>query len=139
MNKFQTLLVTAVITVISAGSCVYADSFTPLDFSGATYNSETTNTNTIAAAQPAETTPVSPVVSDNVGNKNMQSAISQLDNAQVEVRNDLMKYKTKYAEVDAKYNAIKQERSELAREVRIREKKIRQLDNAKEKIRRNME
>ena len=68
----------------------------------------------------------------------MQSAISELDNAQVEVRNELLNYKTKYSEVDAQYNALKTERSNLAKQVKATEKRIKQLDKAKEKIRKNM-
>ena len=51
----------------------------------------------------------------------------------------LMKYKTKYAEVDAKYNNVKKERADLAKQIKTCEKKIKQIDNTKEKIRKSME
>ena len=113
--------------------------FTPLNFEDSQYTS--TNSATKIAADTSsirQSQPATPAVSVTTGSKNMQSAISELDNAQVEVRNELLNYKTKYSEVDAKYNTIKTERSNLAKQIRECERKIRRLDNAKEKIRRNM-
>ena len=129
-----------ILSLILVGACsgaVMAAEFTPLNFSDATYSDTTkiaaSNTSATSANNAAK-----PAVSDTTGNKNMQSAISQLDNAQVEVRNELLNYKTKYSEVDAKYNTIKEERSTLHKQIRACERKIKRLDNAKEKIRKNM-
>ncbi len=111
------------LTVIAACSCIaFADTnaFTPLNFEG---NSQEKFT------APEEMT---------VGNDKMQSAINHLDNAQVDVRNELLNTKTKYSDIDAQYNAIKAERKAVAKQVKKQEKKIKQLDKTKEKIRKNM-
>ena len=138
MKKFNKI----VLSIILAGACsgiVMAADFTPLNFEDATYTSSSNNT--VIAANTQDTKAQSSVksaVTDTTGNKNMQSAISQLDNAQVEVRNELLNYKTKYSEIDAKYNAVKEERASLNKQIKACERKIRRLDNAKEKIRKNM-
>ncbi len=138
MKKFNKI----VLSIILAGACsgiVMAADFTPLNFEDATYTSSSNNT--VIAANTQDTKAQSSAkaaVTDTTGNKNMQSAISQLDNAQVEVRNELLNYKTKYSEIDAKYNAVKEERASLNKQIKACERKIRRLDNAKEKIRKNM-
>lgn len=73
-----------------------------------------------------------------IGNDNIQNAILELDNAQVGIRNDLLNYKSKYADADAQYKLIKNERAMLDRQVKSIEKRIRNIDKAKEKIRKNM-
>lgn len=127
-----------ILSIFLAGACsayVSAAEFTPLNFDNATYSS----TPKIAAASTATTsTTTQAVSSDTTGGQNMQSAISQLDNAQVEVRNELLNYRSQYTEIDAQYNTIKAERAKLSKQIKACEKKINQLDNAKEKIRKNM-
>jgi len=139
MGKIKNLVVTAIIIGACSGIAMADGIFTPLNFSDAQY------TNSQSTKIAAETTSIRTNATANTvnaiettGSKNMQSAISQLDNAQVEVRNELLNYKTKYSEVDARYNSVKTERANLAKQIKACEKKIRQLDNAKEKIRRNM-
>ena len=139
MKKFYSILIS--LTVIGACSnIVSAAEFTPLNFSDATYTSSNVK---IASNDTAEKTDVlrkaTPVTTTTTGSQNMQSAISQLDNAQVEVRNELLNYKTKFSEVDAQYNKVKAERTALSKQIRACEKKINQLDRAKEKIRKNMQ
>lgn len=138
MKKFNKIM----LSIILAGACsgiVMAADFTPLNFDNATYTSSSNNTVIAANTQDNKAqSSVKPTVADTTGSKNMQSAISQLDNAQVEVRNELLNYKTKYSEVDAKYNAVKEERANLNKQIKACERKIRRLDNAKEKIRKNM-
>ena len=139
MIKFKELAA-AIIIIGAVSLSAQANSiFTPLNFGDAQYSKSSSTK--IAATTPTIRTNSSqtaaPAVS-TVGAKNMQSAISELDNAQVQVRNELLNYKTKYSEVDAKYTTIKTERSNLAKQIRDCERKIRRLDNAKEKIRKNM-
>ena len=115
------------------------DEFTPLNFSDATYTSGTQAYNTVVAVSTNSQQEVTtPSISQSTGSSKMQSAISQLDSAQIEVRNELLKYKAQYAEIDAQYKKVKDERANLAKQVKACEKKIKQLDNAKEKIRKNM-
>lgn len=126
MKKILTVLGLALVVNTAA----YADgnAFTPLNFNDTAYK---TNTVTTQSAN---------VISDTeaVGNGNIQNAISQLENAQVDIRNDLLNCKTKYADVDAQYKLIKAERAALKKQTKAVEKRIKEIDNAKEKIRRNM-
>ncbi len=131
-----------ILSVVLIGACsgmAFADgtAFTPLNFSDSSYTVSES-----AAGAPAEklaSTSTGTTTTVNLtGNKKMQSAISELDNAQVEVRNELLNYKTKYSEADAKYNEIKNERAALKKQVKATEKRIKQLDKAKDKIRKNM-
>ncbi len=108
------------------------NAFTPLNFNDTQYGnaSSTTYTKTTPSASSAE--------GDAVGNGNIQNAILQLDNAQVDIRNDLLNCKTKYADVDAQYKLIKNERKALKKQTTAIEKRIKEIDRAKEKIRKNM-
>ena len=117
--------------ICSAAVLADGNAFTPLDFNDTQYN-----------AQPATyttTTPVKGVVeTEAVGNPSMQNAILQLDNAQVDIRTELMNAKTRYTEVDAQYKVIKAERKAIKKQVKSVEKRIKNIDNAKEHIRKNM-
>ncbi len=126
--------------VLALGLCfalhgtAFADgsAFTPLDFNDTAYGSATTSTTKPAVSYTSSTD------GDAVGNGNIQNAIQQLDNAQVDIRNDLLNCKTKYADVDAQYKLIKTERKALQKQVSNIEKRIKEIDKAKEKIRKNM-
>ena len=137
MDKIKSLALTLAVLAVFGGSA-FAEStqFTPLNFSDSTYTGSSSTSAVIASTSSTSSATVQAV--DLTGNKKMQSAISELDNAQVEVRNELLNYKTKYSEVDAQYNALKTERANLAKQVKATEKRIKQLDKAKEKIRKNM-
>ena len=118
---------------ILLSSAAYADgnAFTPLNFNDTAYgNPAPTSLNAQAINAIAE--------SEAIGNGNIQNAISQLENAQVDIRNDLLNCKTKYADVDAQYKLIKTERAALKKQVRTVEKRIKEIERAKEKIRKNM-
>lgn len=135
MKEFKSIF----LSLVLLGACstmAIAEEFTPLNFSDASYTSRE-KIAAISTTPTAATTSVK-TAADTTGGKNMQSAITQLDNAQVEVRNELLNYRTKYTEVDAKYNSVKTERANLAKEIKACEKKINQIDKAKEKIRKNM-
>lgn len=127
MKKILTVLGLA----LAVNCAAYADgnAFTPLNFNDTAYK-----TNTSYSA------PSTNVVSETeaVGNGNIQNAISQLENAQVDIRNDLLNCKTKYADVDAQYKLIKAERAALKKQTKAVERRIKEIDNAKEKIRKNM-
>lgn len=87
----------------------------------------------IASAQ----TPAQEVAS-TAENANLQSAMMQLDSAQVEYRNQLIQYKSEYADIDNSYKLIKEQRAAKAKLVKQTEKKIKNLEATKEKIRKNM-
>lgn len=109
----------------------YADgnAFTPLNFNDTAYGSST-------GIYPASTNAISEA--EAIGNGNIQNAISQLENAQIDIRNDLLNCKTKFADVDAQYKLVKSERNALQKQIRTIERRIKDLDRAKERIRKNM-
>ena len=138
MDRIKSLFISLIIIGACTGITYADEAFTPLNFSDPTYTSATESHDIIAAEPVTSNKTVTPAVSNASGNSNMQSAITQLDSAQVEVRNELLKYKTQYSEVDANYNKVKEERADLAKKIKACEKKIKQLDKTKEKIRKNM-
>ncbi len=137
MKKIRSII----FSLLIAGACsgiTHAADFTPLNFSDASY----TPAERVAVIDTSSSNSVKDLTTqaiNSTGSKNMQSAITELDNAQVEVRNELLNYKTKYSEIDAQYNKVKTERANLSKKIRSCEKKINQLDKAKEKIRKNMQ
>ena len=116
------------------------NAFTPLNFNDTQYGNPapTSTTAATSTAKKAATQAASSVEGDAVGNGHIQKAILQLDNAQVDIRNDLLNCKTKFADVDAQYKLIKTERQALKKQVKTVEKRIKEIDKAKEKIRKNM-
>ncbi len=126
-------IVFLIVALFTLNGVVFADgnAFTPLDFNDTQYGTPQT-INTVNKSLPSSTD------GDAVGNGNIQNAILQLDNAQVDIRNDLLNCKTKYADVDAQYKLIKTERKALKKQVSSIEKRIKEIDKAKEKIRKNM-
>ncbi len=112
-------------------TAAYADSnaFTPLNFN---------DTGNKQATKPAVVPAVNTLTEEAIGNGNIQSAITQLESAQSDIRNDLINIRTKYADVDAQYKLIKAERTSLRQQIRSIEKRINEIDKAKERIRRNM-
>lgn len=119
---------------LAVSSAVYADgnAFTPLNFNDTTYAKPVTTSSYSAQATSAI------AEAEAIGNGNIQNAISQLENAQIDIRNDLLNCKTKYADVDAQYKLIKSERAALKKQVTTIEKRIKEIDKAKERIRKNM-
>ena len=116
------------LTIVTGAALADGNAFTPLNFNDTTFGTKPATTSVVP--NPAET--------EAVGNGNIQNAIQQLDNAQVDIRNELLNCKTKYADVDAQYKLIKTERAALKKQVNAVEKRIKELDKAKEKIRKNM-
>lgn len=152
MKKIYRLMLTVALFA-SASNLAFADgsAFTPLNFDDTSYSAPKTNvaapktstnpiSNAISKILPAQNTPAVETAPGEVpiGNSNIQNAILELDNAQVGIKNDLLNYKAKYADVDAQYKLIKNERAMLHRQVVSIERRIRNIDRAKERIRRNM-
>lgn len=127
MNKiFLTALTLTIFTCT-----VFADgnAFTPLNFNDTTFGGNKTNATTVSNSTSE---------GEAIGNGNIQNAIQQLDNAQIDIRSELLNYKTKYADIDAQYKLVKSERAALRKQVKSVEKRIKEIDRAKEKIRKNM-
>lgn len=121
------IIYTVAFSMILCGAA-FADgnAFTPLNFNDTAYSGTSTAAPAAAATEEA------------VGNGNIQNAISQLDNAQIDIRNDLLNCKTKYADVDAQYKLVKAERASLHKQIKSIERRIKDIEKAKEKIRKNM-
>lgn len=157
MNKLNKIVLSlAVFTACSSVAFADGNAFTPLNFDDTSYNApvsapkaapKTSNplSNAVSKVMPGKNAPgqtqgmleIAPGEVP-IGNDNIQNAILELDNAQVGIRNDLLDYKAKYADVDGQYKLIKNERKMLDKQVKAIEKRIRNIDKAKEKIRRNM-
>ena len=123
--------------ILAVSGMAFADgnAFTPLNFNDTSYGTTKTTVSNSGSMQAGS---ASTLDGDAVGNGNIQNAIQQLDNAQIDIRNDLLNCKTKYADVDAQYKLIKTERAALKKQVRSIERRIKDIDKAKEKIRKNM-
>ena len=134
------VLTMAMFATMTGVAMADGNAFTPLNFNDTQYGNPapTSTTAATSTAKKAVTQAASSVDGDAVGNGNIQNAILQLDNAQVDIRNDLLNCKTKFADVDAQYKLIKTERQALKKQVRTVEKRIKEIDKAKEKIRKNM-
>lgn len=155
-NKYKIILSLAIFTAVSNFALADGNAFTPLNFDDSSAISVPPKVTTQAASATPKTNPISnafskvlPAKKDAavagtnsgeipIGNDNIQNAILELDNAQVGIRNDLLNYKAKYADVDAQYKLIKNERSMLHKQVVSIERRIRNIDRAKERIRKNM-
>lgn len=127
----KAMLVLGLSLVLSSAAHADGNAFTPLNFNDTAYGKPVPTSlggQTINAIAESEA----------IGNGNIQNAISQLENAQVDIRNDLLNCKTKFADVDAQYKLIKTERAALKKQVKTVEKRIKEIEKAKEKIRKNM-
>lgn len=124
------LLTFGLFAAVNCAVLADGNAFTPLNFNDTQYGNATQSAKSAPAASYTD--------GDAVGNGNIQNAILQLDNAQVDIRNDLLNCKTKYADVDAQYKLVKAERKALKKQVSSIEKRIKEIDKAKEKIRKNM-
>ena len=80
--------------IMTGSAFADGNAFTPLNFNDTGYGKQSTSTSYTQAAPATSET-------EAIGNGNIQNAISQLENAQVDIRNDLLNCKTKYTDVDA--------------------------------------
>lgn len=154
MKTYKKLILTfAVFATVSNLAFADGNAFTPLNFDDTSYSAPKVVSPTASKAQPnAISKAISKVIPPQqdaanvnlapgeipIGNDNIQNAILELDNAQVGIRNDLLNYKAKYADVDAQYKLIKNEKTMLYRQVKSIERRIKNIDRAKERIRKNM-
>lgn len=150
-NKF--ILTLGALTIASNLAFADGNAFTPLNFDdnvpvstpapkATPTQAKTSNpiSNALSKVMPAKDVPAIETAPGEIpiGNDNIQNAILELDNAQVGIRNDLLNYKAKYADVDAQYRLIKNERTMLSKQVKSIERRIKNIDRAKERIRKNM-
>ncbi len=141
MKKISKILAgTLGVMVISMCTAIAEPTFTPLNFDDSTTIRTTTSTagTTVkTTTTQSKNTLLDP--SQVTGGSKMQNAILQLDNAQTDVRNQLLNYKANYAELDSRYTTTKAERKAAKKKVKQAEKQIKNLEKAKSKIRTNFE
>ena len=115
MVKTSKILAFSLFLTLACSTAAFADgnAFTPLNFDNASYNDTAVRTSATSTTSSSTTLSGSAVTQEVTGSSDMQDAILKLDNAQVDVRNDLLNIKAKYADVDAQYKTIKNERNDL--------------------------
>lgn len=124
-----------------SGTMVMAETkFTPLNFDDSNaIQANNAQTSTIKNATVDQKGTVMLDPSQVAGGKKMQNAILDLDNAQTELRNQLLNYRTNYAEIDGKFQSTKAARKAAKKKIKQAERKIKNMENAKKKIRKNFE
>lgn len=154
-NYKKIILSLAVFAAVSNLAFADGNAFTPLNFDDASTATKAAPKAAPSSMKPAATNPFANAVSKimpaknapsidtasgeiPIGNDNIQNAILELDNAQVGIKNELLNYKAKYADVDAQFKLIKNERDMLHRQVVETERRIRRIDQNKERLRKNM-
>lgn len=138
----MTLKNTCFLTVagmLLATGCAFADgnAFTPLNFDDTAYSVPTTSAN--------KTTPNTTGITDSAmqtqnstGNADLQTAISKIDRALDDIRNEQNTCKAKFAEIDNQYKFVKNERSNMKKQIRANDKRIRALTKAKTNLGKNV-
>lgn len=101
------------------------------------YASKPTATRTVNNTAPVTATGNQSVQTQQ--NNSLQNALFELDSAQVDVRNQLLDAKAKYAEVDNQFKMIKEQRKAQKKVVKDYEKRIKTIESTKEKIRNTMQ
>ena len=104
-NLSRVFGITLGLMVVTAGIAAAETKFTPLNFN----DSAPIKTNNVQKATVDSKGEVLLDPSQVTGGTKMQNAILQLDNAQIEVRNQLLNYRTNYTEIDNKFKTIKEE------------------------------
>ena len=141
--KLNNIILLLTIGMLSTALPSLADgnAFTPLNFDDTSYSAPSNPTpvsNKAAKSTKVHSETPATTTDSYTGNGNIQNAILQLDNAQIDIRNDLLNYKAKYQSVDDQYKLIKNERLMLQKQIKSVEKRIKNIEKAKEKIRKNM-
>lgn len=126
-------------TMLLTSGVAFADgnAFTPLNFDDTAYsvpssNVKTTTTTTNAQGLVEQNTTI------KTGNVELQSAISKLDTALDDIRNEQNTCKAKYAEIDNQYRFVKNERKNMKKQIKANEKRIKALNKAKTSIGENV-
>lgn len=138
--KNKCFLVAASMLLVTG--CAYADgnAFTPLNFDDTAYSVPTTSTRTSATNTKANSGIVDANAQkpNNIGNAELQTAISKIDTALDDIRNEQNTCKAKFAEIDNQYKFVKNERANMKKQIRANEKRIRALTKAKTNIGKNV-
>lgn len=139
MKKLSKIFALALGLLMLSGTIAMAETkFTPLNFDDSSSVKTTATPSTSINSVDAKGTDLLDP-SQVVAGPKMQNSILQIDNAQIELRNKLLNYKTNYTQIDSRYQTAKAERTAAKKQIKYAEKKIKNLDNAKKKIRKNFE
>lgn len=140
MKKLSKIFALTLGLLMLSGTIAMAETkFTPLNFddSSSVKTTSATSSTAVSSVDAKGTDLLDP--SQVVAGPKMQNSILQIDNAQIELRNKLLNYKTNYTQIDSRYQTAKAERTAAKKQIKYTEKKIKNLDNAKKKIRKNFE
>lgn len=137
--KNTCLLVT--VSMLLTSACAFADgnAFTPLNFDDTAYSvpsSPATKTTTSSFSGNQGVVDVNSTV--KTGNVELQSAISKIDTALENIRNEQNTCKAKYAEIDNQYRYVKDQRRNMKKQVRANDKRIKELTRAKTNLGKNV-
>lgn len=135
MKLKNTFFAASFCLILSAG-CAFADgnAFTPLNFDDTAYSVPTTNTSKTAATATPQGVAETNSGNSATGNLDLQGAISKIDTALDDIRNEQNTCKAKFAEIDNQYKFVKNERNNMKKQIRANEKRIRSLTKAKNNI-----
>ena len=136
--------------VLTCG-CAFADgnAFTPLNFDDTAYSVPNTTSTTSTKSTLSTTTSATSSSQGYVdtkaastqtitGNADLQGAIAKIDTALEDIRADQNVCKAKYADIDNQYKFIKNERSNMKKQVKKNEKRIKELTRAKANLGKNV-
>lgn len=137
--KNTCLLIT--VSMLLTSACAFADgnAFTPLNFDDTAYSvpsSPATKTTTSSFSGNQGVVDVNSTV--KTGNVELQSAISKIDTALENIRNEQNTCKAKYAEIDNQYRYVKDQRRNMKKQVRANDKRIKELTRAKTNLGKNV-
>ena len=123
------------------------NAFTPLNFDDTAYSVPNTTkaSSTKSAVSTTSATSGQGYVDTNAagtqtitGNADLQGAIAKIDTALEDIRADQNVCKAKYADIDNQYKFIKNERSNMKKQVKKNEKRIKELTRAKANLGKNV-
>ncbi len=84
---------------------------------------------------PTDESFVSPVSEDNT---KLQDAMQSLESAQDKIRGELSELQVNYTNKDKEYKVVKLERKMLKNQIKDSEKRLKSIESAKKKIRKNL-
>lgn len=138
--KFKNLYIASIVCSVLISGAAFADgsAFTPLNFDDTAYSVPANNTVKTTTTANSSQGVVETSSAQATGNLDLQGAISKIDKALDDIRNEQNTCKAKYAEIDNQYKFVKNERSNMKKQIRANEKRIRTLTKAKTNIGKNV-
>lgn len=127
-------------SMLLTSACAFADgnAFTPLNFDDTAYSVPSSPTVKPTSTYSGTSGIVEQSSNVKTGNVELQSAISKIDTALDNIRNEQNTCKAKYAEIDNQYKYVKDQRRNMRKQVRANEKRIRELNRAKTNLGKNV-